>query len=672
MRSGWLAAGLLLPLLLAAQVRINELQCTRLPGTDGRLANGDWVELVNLGRKALDLQGYCLTVEGHMARIPAGMPVMPGEHKVFWCGKDPGSLDRLPLKLPRRGSTLLLVAPDGATVLDVFTWPALPPGTSIGRTANGAAAWGYFAEPTPGAPNGQALARLLAPPRLQRASVAPVLTVPPGAEVRYTTDGSLPQPGSARYERPLQVVPGTLVQACALAPGAVPSTAIWFTAGLPDTAWSLALDPADLHGEQGIADTASGNHARKGRQWQRQAWLQRGDRVEPVGVSIAGSGSRSLPKRNFHLLVRDRFTGMGPIALPDGSAWRTLLLRADATPHAFLRNVFMHEVAHRSGDRVDVQPWAMVPFFLNGADQGLYRAMPSKGKEWLRSLNHGLPVEVMDPTASDTTATGRLSWFGSARAGGHAEDSLDRLLDVESLLELACFDLWTGRADHDINVRAWRPPQGRWRWVLYDMDLWAPPDDHTLARMCGSMLPEAPFLPQILADAGLRDLFLARFSALCATTLGPDRAAALADSLFLRHHAALTADHVRWRSEMPSPPPAATYSDLLDHIASRNGELFGQLTAMTGRTTVSVAVRVVPPGAGRVMVEDLFLTSDRREMRVFKDVPLHLVAQPGAGMEFQAWQGVPQNGPAMLLAPGGKLYLQAVFRPQALSRQGGL
>ena len=674
MRAAWSVLGLLLSVIVAAQVRINELQCTRTPGTDGTGTNGDWVELINTGRSPVDLQGHVLSVGGRTASIGPGLRIRPGERAVLWCGTGSAVKDRLPLKLPRAGGSLLLFAPDGATLLDLFTWPALPPGVSIGRTTDGAKTWGYFAAPSPGAPNHHAVSGLLVPPKWQYTPTGMELIGPPGGEVRLTLDGTLPGPESPCFDPLKPFASGTVVQARALATGAVPSVSALFTFGLPDQVWSLAIDPQDLHGPDGIADTTSGNHARKGRAWQRQAWLQRGERVDPVGLAVAGSGSRSLPKRNWQLLVRDRFQGGQAIALPDGSAWRTLMLRADATPNAFLRNTFMHEVARRSGGRVDLQPWFPAPLYLNGYDQGLYRVMPSKGEAWLRSLNGDAPVEVLKEDGLVQGSHEPFKQLLHVLKVGSAMTDLERELDVESLIELACFDLWTGRADHDINLRAWRPARsgGRWRWVLYDMDLWAPPKDPSVRRMCWASQPQAPFLPQILGSTILQELFLARFSALCATTLRPDRAVTLADSLFNSHRAALVADHARWRSAMAVPEPQAGHATLLDHIAQRNGELFRQLATHTGRTKVAITVQVEPPGAGVVLVEGLFLTSVRQGMDAFQDVPLHMEARAAEGMEFVQWTGSAGNVPRTVIHPVGNLRVTAVFRAQGLSRQGGL
>lgn len=666
------------PLLLHAQLRINELQAARVAGSDGQGPNGDWVELHHGGAGTMDLGGHVLALQGRSVVLPSGLAVPPGGRIVLWCDGSPEEVPgSIGLDLPRTGGTLLLVAPDRSTVLDVFTWPALPAGVSIGRKHDGAEDWGFFAAPSPGRPNGDACSRLLAAPSLR--SDGQVLFAPdnaPGAEVRYRVDGMAPGPGDALLDGPVRLDPGTVVRARSFAPDAVPSPEARHVIGLPATAWGLVIDADDLHGPQGIADTASGNHARKGRAWQRQAWLQRDGAVLPVGLAIAGSGSRSLPKRNFKLLVRDRFNGQGPVLLPDSTAWRTVFLRADGSPHAFMRNTFMEVVARRSGNRVDVQPGHPTPLYLNGRYQGLYRAMPGKGKEWLQALNGGQPVEIIEGPAGHAVEGDDKHYrqlLDTLLAGGDPEGAA-RMADLESLIELACLDLWTGRADHDLNVRCWRPavPGGRWRWVLFDMDQWAPPADRTVDRMCGAAYPETPFVPQLLADAGARRLLLARMSALCATTLGPEQASAVADSIHARHRAELARDHLRWKDEMPSPGPEASLHHLMEHVQQRNAHLLGQLAQYTGHALRLLTVQVEPAGAGSVAVEGLRLTGDERSLRVFEDVPLQLTATAGPGMEFAGWRGAEGNEGQAVLAPQGNRRVIAEFRPAGLSRQGGL
>ena len=651
-----------------AQVRINELQAAHVAGSDGQGVNGDWVELYNAGRAEVDLGGYVLAMNGQSQLLPAGLLIGAGQWRMLWCDRtsDQGP-DHLGFALPRKGGSLLLVAPDRTTVLDVFNWPEMPAGVSIGRMADGGRSWGYFQVPTPGKANANAVARLLPMPSIAEQGGSVTLECTGAATIRYTLDGTMPNERSMTYMDPLPVGAGTVVKARCFAPDAIPSTAAVITTAIPDPAWALAIAPGDLTGPNGIGDVPSGNHARKGRAWQRQAVLQRNGQVSPVGMAISGNGSRSLPKRNFKLLARDRFTSSSPIRLSDGNAWSEVILRADATPHAFLRNTFMEAV---------VQPGFPVHLFLNGQDQGLYRAMPAKGKDWVRSLNGGNSATIIEGPGARAVSGSAKAYLNMVRAiaGGSPLDSLAMMLDPGSLVELACYDLWTGRADHELNVRCWRnrSAPGRWRWVMYDMDQWAPPEERTVQRMCSGAVPETPFLPQLLADPGLRDLFLARISALMATALAPDRAKILADSLFACHRQAMAEDQAIWQERMEAPDPQATYSDLLAHIQGRNRNLLQQLAEYTGKDVRKLTLTVEPRGSGQVVVEDLPFTDEKREMECFAGIGLHLKAVPSAGMEFAGWKGADGSNDRLQVSPLRNMRITALFRPVGVSNQGGL
>lgn len=662
---------------LSAQVRINEVKCTRTGGSDGEGARGDWLELYNSGGKEVDLGGYVLALDGQLHPLPAGLKVGPGKWQVLWCGQaGETNPDQLAFSLPRTGGTLLLVAPDRTSVLDIFHWPALPAGISIGRSTDGANGWGYFTGPTPGSANHGAVSKLLPPPSISLKQGLVAMDLHGEATIKYTLDASMPDEGSPAYHEPFTVDPGTVITARAFAPDAVPSPCTVLSPGLPDSAWALAIAPVDLSGPTGIGDVPSGNHARKGRAWQRQAWLQAQGRTWPVGMAIAGNGSRSLPKRNFKLLARDRFGSSSPVVLPDGSAWQEVLLRADGTPHAFLRNLIMEALVHRSGGRLDVQPSFPLPLYLNGKPQGLYRAMPAKGKEWARSLNGGAPVDLVEGPGARAVSGDAMQYrrMLKAIAAGQPLDSQMDAMDASSLVELACFDLWTGRADHELNVRCWRSRSagGRWRWVLFDMDQWAPADDRTVQRMCSSALPETPFLRQVLAAGGFKNMFLARISALMATTLSPGQTIPLADSLFSRYRAAMAADQSIWKDRMEVPAPQAAHADLLAHLQGRNRSIQDQLAAYTGQGVRSLAIAVEPPMAGQVLVEDLPLTSSAKDMHVFAGVPMHLRAVPAQGMEFAGWKGAEGVGERLAISLLRNKRITALFRPVAVSSKGGL
>jgi len=123
---------------------------------------------------------------------------------------------------------------------------------------------------------------------------------------------------------------------------------------------------------------------------------------------------------------------------------------------------------------------------------------------------------------------------------------------------------------------------------------------------------------------------------------------------------------------MPMVAPAEAHAALVRHITQRNAQVLRQLAEHTGRAQCRLSVQVEPAGAGIVAVEGLALAGSRTAVEGFAGVPLQLEAKPAAGMEFDGWRGVAAQEAGITLAPQGNMRLVAVFRPQALSRKGGL
>lgn len=617
----------------------------------------DWIEVYNPGPGTVDLQGFALVSTGRTFRIAAPLPIAAKDYAVLWCDhhpeKGPGHVD---LKLSREGGSLLLVGPDRRTVRDIYSWRALPTGVSLGRLRDGGAEWGFFLEPTPGARNAGSWGarRVLKEPEVVIAPGILTCRVPENATVRWTDDGRVPGPHSPELPDTLPVAAPQVITLRAFGEDALPSAPVSFTfTGGNGPFVAIAIDPDSLNDPQrGILAPERSNYARTGIGWRREAlaeWnIQDSVHREAVRIAVHGSGTRGLAKKSFKLFG-DKET----------------ILRADASPHAFLRHLFMEAVARTA--EVDVQPGTPLPLWLNGAYHGLYRAMPAKNSDWLRSIGGAESIDLIDGPGAralkgDDEAHARMLNI-LERAG--PLDSLDALMETTSLLDLACFDLWTGRPDHDLNTRCWRPRErgGRWRWILYDMDLWAPPDEGTVERMCAATTPEAPYLPWLLRHEELRPRLLARLAAWLATSLAPDRATPLADSLYAAHAALMRADHTRWKDELAMPSPEESIAALRTHIRTRSEHLTGQLARYTGQEAKELTVRVQPHAAGEVLIGNLPLTRDERRFTAFSGAPVRLTAQPAPGQVFAGWKGTDAKGATITVDPARVKDLRALFRP---------
>lgn len=620
--------------------------------TDAEGRTPDWIELHNPGATAIELMGWRIAINGKQQVIDAPLRIPAKGHLLLRCdGKPERGAEHLGFTLPRAGGAILLIAPDGTTIADLFTYPALPADASIGRMPDGAKSWSWFAEPTPGGSNTATTAvRGRSNKPVIRISAEDPLRVEIASEgtVQFTLDGSDPSGAHAiAYSGPITIERGSIVRAIAREAGRYESeeAALLIPAQAEATnAISLALNPDDLFGDSlGIYHPgAQQNHTRKGKAWEREGLLLMGDDALPVGARLFGSGSRSLGKRSFKLVARDRYDSPADgFAFGDGTRVHEGILRADASPHAFLRNAVMEELVERFDLNVEVQSASTHPLYLNGAYWGLYRWMPAKNAEWLKQRSGSEALDVLEGPGF-TERDGSDAHFLRAQrllVSGAPIDSIDAMIDTRSLIDLACIDLWTGRADHELNVRCYRPKEkgGRWRWVLFDMDLWAPPNENSVQRMGLAAAPETPYVPQLIAHPVLQTRLLARMTALQAAAFA--QVGSIADSIHRAHRDELNADYKRWDLQLDMPAPEASRAEMKGFAAQRPAHLFAHLAKHADRRLREAVIEAPPADQGVLLLEGLALSPGRHSVRCFEGVPMGIELRTAPGHEFVGWKG---------------------------------
>lgn len=668
-------------------VMINELQAANrrtFTAPDG--STPDWVELYNPTSKAVDLAGMRFAVVGRTHVLKGPLTIAPREHRIIWFdGAPERGADHAGFTLPRKGGTLLLIAADGITVMDVFTYPAMAGDLSVGRLSDGnRTQWSFFTNATPGRPNlGEHEVHGRTPAPWIDSSYVDVgvrtrvpLLAEDGASIRYTTDGTEPTTThGTSYTAPIIVEHDLVIRARAFMNGRLPSKEFCTTihqGDAPLDGITIAMDQAGLSGDSiGInVEGALANFSRRGRTWERLAMVKFNGSEEapiPIGISIHGSGTRGLAKRSFKLHARDRYDSpVKGLRLNEAEHFQEGILRADAGAHSFLRNRFLEITVEQYGLQVDVQPSRPMPLFLNGQYWGLYRWMPPKDKQWLKHISGSEAVDVLEGPAA-VVRSGSDTHFKTAVArlmGGAPMDTLQRYLDLDNLIDLAVLDLWTGRADHDLNVRLYRPrvAGGRWRWVMYDMDLWAPPEENSVERMAAGTAAETPYIPQLLRQPELQERLLARMCAVLATALSPACARLLADSMFTSHQAELEADHERWRHEMERPSPESSRRSLIDHIQQRPTYLMEYLGKATGRKLRTVTIVVPERSVGVMRIEGLALAPGEQMISAFHGVPLQLEFVPEKATELIEWKGAEGQESSISIDPAKTRSLRPIVR----------
>lgn len=211
----------------------------------------DWIEILNPRQSPLNLSNWCLTDnEENLSKWRFPPLVLPpgGRLVVFASGKNrTANVTKLhaSFSLSGEGEYLALVMPDGVSVVSEFGPPFR---SQVADTSYGAiedtGGDAYLFAPTPGTPNSAALgAERVADTKFfptrglfERPFEVSITTATMGANIRYTTNGSLPSlTNGAVYTGPIPVTRSLAIRAAAFKAGCVPANVDTHTYVLPDT-----------------------------------------------------------------------------------------------------------------------------------------------------------------------------------------------------------------------------------------------------------------------------------------------------------------------------------------------------------------------------------------------------------------------------------------------------
>ena len=188
--------------ILSVIVVINELMASNAGSVMSPATNFDsWVEFYNPSDQNVNLAGMYLCDDAeHTWQMPSNIGTVPAKgYKVVWLGSNDIKSNQAPFKLDCDGGVITLKDKNG-TVVDNLQYPSSMSRTAYARTTDGGDAWGWTSTPTPEASNATAIfasERLEAPvvdkgSTIFKNSLNVKVTIPEGARLMYTTDGSMP------------------------------------------------------------------------------------------------------------------------------------------------------------------------------------------------------------------------------------------------------------------------------------------------------------------------------------------------------------------------------------------------------------------------------------------------------------------------------------------------
>jgi hypothetical protein len=220
----------------------------------------------------------------------------------------------------------------------------------------------YFAEPTPGLPNGPGFDGLVADVTFSRlggpfaSSISLQLSVATeGAAIRYTLDGSEPSAASTLYSAPISITTTRTVKAKAFLAGYLPSrtaTQVYLqvssavqtvTSNVPlvviETLGRPVLDGTFTTVFAAVIDTFNGRSSMTGfAQYSGNA-----------AIRIRGSSSTGFPKKQYNFEIRDELGEDLPVSLMGMPAESDWILYGPYTDKALMRDALSYDWSNQIG-----------------------------------------------------------------------------------------------------------------------------------------------------------------------------------------------------------------------------------------------------------------------------------------------------------------------------------
>lgn len=504
---------------------INEVMANNLDvHLDASCNYGSWFEVYNPTDKYIDLGGLYVSsdptnlkqhklVDYYGCVAPYGYAIISYDHyEVF----TKNAYRQINGDLSLKGGTVILS--DGNTILSSVDYPAAMPRISYARTTDGGEEWGLTGTPTPEqSNNGSSFAQTqVATPTVSRegglfsGSVSFNVTVPDGATLRYTIDGSTPTlaNGYISEDGVFETSQTAVYRFRAFQDGYLPSNVVSRSFILnngnePFPIISVVTDPQHIFGSNIAIFEASGN-GRPGNGISYQAnWNMDWDRPvnmeyittdgkaavnQECNLSACGGWSRAFTPHSFKLKANKIYYEQNyfPYQFWKSKPFlksKTLQIRNGGNDNnCRIKDAALQEIVARSGLYIECQAWQPVHVYFNGVPYAVLNMREPNNKHY-GSANYGIDTDEMDqfevcPDSGYVQKEGtRESWerlynLSENAANADTYEEIGKLVDMNEFINYLAMHFYLGNGDWpQNNVKAFRDQNdGKFRFVVFDLD----------------------------------------------------------------------------------------------------------------------------------------------------------------------------------------------------------
>ena len=681
---------------------INEIMTANIDMfLDPSMNYGNWIELYNTSHEDIDISGWYLSNDSTDTRqCPLGnrtRVVKADSFLTLWFGHvDDYCLDQIEFDLKYDAGVVLLSDNDGNPVSKV-EYNVIPARISYARTTDGGNEWAMTGYPTPDSTNTTskfASEQLPAPvvdvdSKLFTDQFYFKVTIPDGATLYYTKDGSTPtlDNPNVKTSSGSHTVSDTKVYRFRLykdgmLPSPVTTRSYIRTSndyGVPVVSIVTAND--NLYsteyglwkkGPYGKAGNGQSDLCNWNRDWDRPVNIEvidvNGKMVINQEAEITPSGrySRAYNPRPFKVKAKkrygyDNYFAFTPFPDKPYNKYQSFKMRGGGNNYkARLKDAALQQIMIRSGLDIDCQSYQPVHHYINGVYKGVINFREPNNKDFAYS-NYGWDDDEVDCFKLDhnfgnggfvLTEGSRApwdEWVQLAKTAGQ-EASYQRICEIVDIDEFANYmaaEFYLGNEDWPRNnIKAFRhnTPDGLYRFVVLDLD-------HSFGSPTAatSIDPFSSFDKQEYYDNGgyksvmvtlfhnmlqnstFRKKFIDSYCIVAGSVFDPDRVKAIVKELADR-----AAREMAFNNESPSADAnLITNTITADYRQNRINQLVNWSYSSLGRTTKATKTISSDLPQAVLTLNGMIIPTNKFVGQVFLPVKVKAIAPNG--YTFAGW-----------------------------------
>ena len=503
-------------------------------------------------------------------------------------------------------------------------------------------------------------------------------------QIRYTLDATLPTSRSTVYDSSINISSNRVIRARAFRSGYIPSKII-SRAFLPDAVHdlpivSLITEPDNFFDHQTGLYVPGPNpgtalpyfDANFWQDWERDIHFSfyepNGDLgvALDAGVKIFGAWSRANDQRSLAIYARGRY-GQGKIDYPlfpqlPYSEFESIILRNSGTDwlNSMMRDAALTSLMDGSG--LDTQAYRPTVVYLNGEYWGLYNLREKVNEDMLAS-KHGVEADSLDILEANAgvvegSNSDYLALIDYVDTNSLADEDhynyVASQIDIDNYIRYFVAQIYFNNQDWPgNNIKYWRSPGEKWRWILYDTDfgfgIWNANDysADTIAfalETNGPGWPNPPWstllLRRLMENDSFKEKFIRHFNDELNTRFLGEHVSQHITEIAAEIESEIPRQWERW-SESAYLNWQTQVTNMKRFAEQRNEYVFEHLKSNLGAGQLhSLDLSVNNTDAGHIELNSLTLSPMNWQGQYFADIPLQATAIAAEGFTFSHWEGL--------------------------------